>query len=278
MQRRSPAQVIEAFHLAFLIVLCSRPTDWFVLKGGANLRYFFGSPRYSNDIDFDFTTRPAWGVARSVQAVLDSAAMVQLARTARLEIVECSAPKQTPTTLRWKIAIRGPESSDVLRTKIEFSGRNNTSVGKRSSRLTSINLTHDDTVFESVPDVIVRPYALQAPALCHYGATSAINQKIAALALRSETKARDIFDLDLLSRQRRAGNHSMSGLDATHAKAAAARALEISYASFVSEVAPFLDDELLALYNAGAWDAMCRSVAEWLNELRPTKAPKGDQS
>ena len=44
------------------------------------------------------------------------------------------------------------------------------------------------------------PYGLTSPTVQHYGETAAIEQKIAALALRSETKARDVFDLDLLLR------------------------------------------------------------------------------
>ena len=58
----------------------------------------------------------------------------------------------------------------MIRTKIEFSGRDNAS---------------DDVAVDVVPDAIVRPYAIQAPMVRHYGETAAINQKIAALALRS---------------------------------------------------------------------------------------------
>lgn len=48
------AQRIELFHLAFLEMLSKRlDLSRYVLKGGANLRYFFGSVRYSEDIDID---------------------------------------------------------------------------------------------------------------------------------------------------------------------------------------------------------------------------------
>ena len=50
-------QIVELFHVAFLDVLSLKLEQTrYVLKGGANLRYFFGSPRYSEDIDLD-----AWG-------------------------------------------------------------------------------------------------------------------------------------------------------------------------------------------------------------------------
>jgi hypothetical protein len=51
-------QVIELFHLAFLQVLQARlDQSRYVLKGGANLRYFFDSVRYSEDIDLDLLLR-----------------------------------------------------------------------------------------------------------------------------------------------------------------------------------------------------------------------------
>lgn len=44
----------EAFHLLFLerLFLTAAPSQ-FVLKGGVNLRFFFASPRYSEDMDLD---------------------------------------------------------------------------------------------------------------------------------------------------------------------------------------------------------------------------------
>lgn len=46
----SDAQVVELFHLAFLQVLQARVDQArYVLKGGANLRFFFDSMRYSED-------------------------------------------------------------------------------------------------------------------------------------------------------------------------------------------------------------------------------------
>ena len=44
----------EIFHLLFLeqLLKLSDP-NLFVLKGGLNLRFFFNSPRYSEDMDLD---------------------------------------------------------------------------------------------------------------------------------------------------------------------------------------------------------------------------------
>ena len=263
MTTRSQAQVIEVFHLLFLRVLTMNNAEWCTLKGGANLRYFFGSLRYSNDIDLDFVDRRSWGIARSVDSLLTGNALALLTRTASIEIEEFSAPKQTDTTLRWKVGLRSPEYHGLIRTKIEFSGRDNHGT---------------DIVVDAVPDAIVRPYALQAPTIRHYGETAAINQKIAALALRSETKARDIFDLDHLFRRRRATQPALMGLDPVHAKAAAQRAMEVPFASFTSEVTPFLDADLVALYSEATWDTMCVSLAEHLGELATHDVDGGERS
>jgi hypothetical protein len=44
----------EVFHLLFLerLFVASQASQY-VLKGGVNLRLFFGSPRYSEDMDLD---------------------------------------------------------------------------------------------------------------------------------------------------------------------------------------------------------------------------------
>ena len=249
---RTQAQVIEMFHLLFLRVLASDRSDWFFLKGGANIRYFFDSPRYSNDIDLDFGGREAWQVGETVDKILAGRALEVITAQAKIEIIDTSAPKQTDTTRRWKIGIGAEGHAEPIRTKIEFSDRNGGS---------------GDVVVEQVPDSIVRPYGLNSPLVCHYGETAAIEQKIAALALRSETKARDVFDLDLLLRRRRSRDTVQPELSGQHAAKAGSRALEIPFDSFLSEVAPFLDPEIAALYSEGDWDQMRTNVAIWLEEV-----------
>jgi hypothetical protein len=50
----TPLQKREVFHLLFLRELVRTvPLSAFVLKGGTNLRFFFGSIRYSEDMDLD---------------------------------------------------------------------------------------------------------------------------------------------------------------------------------------------------------------------------------
>lgn len=261
---RSQAQIIETFHLLFLRVLAAGArADWFTLKGGANIRYFFASPRYSNDIELDFAGRKSWNVADTVASVLSGTAMKQLGRASRIELVDISLAKQTETTLRWKIGLGAPDHQDLIRTRIEFSGRGDAG---------------DDAEFAVVPNEIVQPYGVAAPTVCHYLETAAIDQKIAALALRTETKARDVFDLELLLRRRRALRSDLKGLDPAHAGTAAEKALTIPFASFTTEVAPFLEPDMAALYGESDWDGLCVIVAGGLEEVAASEPPVGGEA
>lgn len=68
----SDVQVVELFHVAFLDVLSRRlQPDRYVLKGGVNLRYFFGSPRYSEDIDLDSLGVPVFNLEKKVDDLLE---------------------------------------------------------------------------------------------------------------------------------------------------------------------------------------------------------------
>lgn len=54
MSTRPDAQTIEVFHLLFLRALTVNASNWFVLKGGANLRYFFNDPiRLREEVKID---------------------------------------------------------------------------------------------------------------------------------------------------------------------------------------------------------------------------------
>ena len=181
------AQVVELFHLAFLQVLQARLDQArYVLKGGANLRYFFDSVRYSEDIDLDIDGLAPWTLTEKVDGILASPTIDAVLRSGGLAVEGFTKPKQTETTRRWKVAIAVAGRRETVRTKIELSHRN----GERRH------------VLEPVAGRIVAPYALRAPTVQHYTADAATEQKIKALAGRSETQARDVFDLDLLLRRR----------------------------------------------------------------------------
>jgi hypothetical protein len=244
----SDVQVVELFHVSFLEALSRRlDPSRYVLKGGANLRYFFDSVRYSEDMDLDLLGVPAWSLERKVDALLEKGPLGVLLRPAGVAVAEFSKPKQTDTTQRWKIGLEAPGRRAPIRTKVEFSHRE----GAAEFRL------------EVVPSRIVEPYALRAPGVQHYSGDVPAEQKVAALAGRSQTQARDVFDLDLLLRRRPLPPGSV-GRETV--EAAIAKALELPFDAFRDQVLPFLEPDAAEIYDAGAWEQMQTFVAGKLEE------------
>lgn len=241
------AHVIELFHLAFLQVLQARlDQSRYILKGGANLRYFFDSVRYSEDIDLDTDQVEPWALTEKVDGVLASPAIDAVLRSGGLAVDGFTKPKQTDTTQRWKVSIAVSGRRETVRTKIEFSHRN----GERRH------------VLEPVAPRIVAPYALRAPTMQHYTAEAATQQKIEALAGRSETQARDVFDLDLLLRRQPL---TAETIDPKILEQAAERGLALPFAAFRDQVLPFLDPEVAELYGTPAtWEQMQLFVTDTL--------------
>jgi predicted nucleotidyltransferase component of viral defense system len=247
----STRQATELFHVAFLDVLSKRlESDRYVLKGGVNLRYFFDSVRYSQDIDLDVEGVPAWHLNEKIEALLSSPQIGLLLRNAQLDVAERSNPKRTDTTQRWKIGLKAPGHSELIRTRIEFSYRE----GEGAYRV------------EPIPRRIVKPYALRSPLVPHYVEDAPIEQKVLAMAGRAETQARDVFDLDLLLRRR---SLAPGALDAGVLTAAVDLVMQLPYAAFQDQVLPFLEPEAVELYEGEAsWEQMQTFVAEQLEEAK----------
>ena len=243
------AQAIEFFHLAFLQVLQGRLDQAnYVLKGGANLRYFFDSVRYSEDIDLDASGIEVGALEEKVDGALGAPALTVLLRGGGLTVGEFSKPNQTETTQRWKVPLSLIGSDQPLRTKIEFSRRNG----------------DERVIFEAVPGCVAAPYALRPPTVQHYLGEAASEQKIEALAERSKTQARDVFDLDLLLRRQ---PELRAPSTAKVREEAAGRALELPFAAFRDQVLPFLDPDVAELYDgAASWEQIRGYVVERLLE------------
>jgi predicted nucleotidyltransferase component of viral defense system len=247
------AQIIEFFHLAFLQVCQARLDQTrYVVKGGASLRYFFGSLRYSEDLDLDVVDMEPWMLEEKVDDVLGSTALGLLLRSGGISLDGVSKPTQTATTQRWKllVAVSGPR--EPVRTKIECSHR----------------AADPRRILEAVPDAVVAPHALRAPSMQHYTAPAAIEQKVGALAQRSQTQARDVFDLDLLLRGHRDALRP-GEIASPLLEAAIERGFELPFTAFHDQVVVFLDPEVADLYDdPDAWDRMQTFVAERLMELQ----------
>jgi len=179
----NPHAIIEVFHLLLLRQLESKlDKGLYALKGGCNLRFFFKRIRYSEDIDFDVTTISKTTLENKVNKIIESVDFRRILQSRNLEIIQTSAAKQTDTTQRWKFLLRHKESAAPLPTKIEFSRR------KMDTGVT----------YETIDNDLISQYHLY-PILCnHYSCGAAFLQKVDALINRTQTQARDIFDLKLL--------------------------------------------------------------------------------
>lgn len=154
----------------------------FSLKGGCDLRFYFKSIRYSEDLDLDIQTMAPGTLQNNASRLLEAPAFVQSLRTQGIEMARSTEPKQTATTQRWELAQRITETGTEAPTKIEFSRRG----------------LDDERPLEPVDAGTIRTYHLYPVIVRHYAVHTAFAQKVSALALREQVQSRDVFDLKLL--------------------------------------------------------------------------------
>jgi predicted nucleotidyltransferase component of viral defense system len=251
----SNRQAIEAFHLIFLRALVAKGEDksLIALKRGCNLRFYFGSVRYSEDIDLDVAVISKGTLKNKVERLLRSPLVGAPLQTKGIELGEISAPKQTDTTQRWKVELRWKIDRPALRTKIEFSRRDVIS----------------GAVYEVIDAGVLRPYGLTPILSTHYGLAAAIGQKVHALAGRAEPQARDVFDLNLLLARPDAAGLRLNAGQQRWLPNAIERALSLSYDDYRSQVVAYLDPEQAAPYQGRAvWDALQEAVITRLETLQ----------
>lgn len=219
----------------------------YAIKGGCNLRFFFQSIRYSEDIDIDIQTIAPNTLEKKVDRILDSQPLLQSLALQKIELLEFTKPKQTQTTQRWKVQIRS--GGITLPTKIEFSRR-------------GLDLNIEYGPIDSNLQTTYRTY----PILCsHYGIQAALEQKIKALIYRTETQARDIFDLDLLCKNSQAPS---SHFTKDEKNQAIENAISVSYADFHGQVVAYLMPEYQAFYQEPAiWSSLQDKVVTFLESL-----------
>lgn len=247
-------QAVEIFHLHFLRSFGARVDKaLFVLKGGCNLRFFHRSIRYSEDMDLDIRTMAPATLRSNVEKVFESAAFRHALRAQQLEVLEFSAPKQTQTTQRWKVHLRLLEAGSTFPTKIEFSRR----------------ALDEGAALAAVEPELIRRYRLYPVLVQHYGAAAAFAQKISALAMRTETQARDIFDLKVLV-DAGAAAAPIRRVQLEQLPQAIDNALSIGFDDFAGQVVAFLEPEHQADFlDRARWETLQEEVVDTLRALAP---------
>jgi hypothetical protein len=248
----NPKQSVEVFHLILLNHL-GRKLDkqkW-ALKGGCNLRFFFRSPRYSDDMDLDVQSVPVDVLREKVNSILSGKPFKTILEVRGISIEHVTEHKQTETTQRWKFGLMVPGLEQPVPTKIEFS-RRGLEVG---------------SIFEPVSPEVIRLYELPPLMANHYPAPIVWRQKIGTVLSRTTSQARDVFDLYLLLE---AGLKSTAALtrdkkpDVAQIKETV---LAVDFGQFKSQVVSYLEPDLQPQYDSEeTWDAMRWRVIEALGE------------
>ncbi len=247
-------QSVEIFHLIFLSYF-GRKLDkqkW-ALKGGCNLRFFFRSPRYSDDMDLDVVTVPVDVLRNKVNAILSGRPFKTVLEVRGLAVEHVTEQKQTETTQRWKFGLIVPRGGPPVPTKIEFSRRG----------------LEQGSVFDPISPEIVRFYEIPPFMANHYPAPVVWRQKIGAILSRSTTQARDVFDLDLLFGSGLLPD-PVSGDKRQDIAQIKENVLNMDFAQFKSQVVAYLEPDLQPQYDSEeAWDAMRWRVIEALGDGAP---------
>lgn len=220
-----------------------------VLKGGLALRAVMGSTRYTKDIDLD-------AVGPASEARLQGIVRRALERVTKqpglIEDATWSEPKQTGTTLRWKVNGRAPGSARPIALTVEISRRPWTA----DFQTKEVELSPDFAAGAAKGGRVLT-LDEQALAVC----------KVLALTDPNRDAARDLFDLSvlletpledpakLLVTQER--GRLQLALDELWAKVE-----KMDYARFKQDVAPYLRPETVDAISEEDYEEMRVNVAE----------------
>lgn len=231
-----PLKQREVFHIAFLrqLALALKPNTYAV-KGGVNLRLFFASIRYSEDMDIDVAGIEVFRLREIVLAILASKTLATTLKPFGIDQIvplDIKTAKQTDITQRFKVHLITGGGHDLF-TKIEFSRR----------RL------DQGVVTETIDMGILREYRLSPLLISHYPVAVASAQKIEALALRSTTQARDVFDLYMLLPHFTDKDSKSKVIPQNILKKALVNIFDLNFGVFRDTVLAYLKDEDQRAYN-----------------------------
>ena len=247
----------EVFHLEFLRWLGRKvKSNLYALKGGTNLRFFFNSLRYSEDMDLDVNGIAVDILKDIVMKILKAPSFQDTLRPFGIERVappDVGRAKQTETTQRFKVHLMTFSGEDLF-TKVEFSRRG----------------FAGDIAVQGVSDYVLRAYKLPPLLVPHYGIRSAVAQKVKALSTRAVVQARDIFDIYVLSSQYEASGAAKAHLSLNKAVSTKAheRVFEVNFEQFRDTVISYLSGEDRKTYDSGSsWDEIKLKTANFIEKL-----------
>jgi hypothetical protein len=195
-----------------------------------------------------------------VARILSGPALGLTLRNRGIGLAAVTAPKQTETTPRWKVALTAEGHPLPLPTKIEFSRRPTT----------------EEAALEPIaPSVLAEHQSVQflAP---HYRAGAALRQKVKALADRREVQARDVFDLGIVLIPRIGGRSEELRSVRSSLEEAMNRAMTLTYAEYKAQVVAYLHpDHAEPLGSSAAWEAMQLQVVEFLDKAIARERGRG---
>ena len=249
-------QLREIFHLEFLRWLSRKiKPSYYALKGGVNLRFFFKSLRYSEDMDLDIQVVKVEILQDIVMKILSSSSFQNILKPFGIERIippDITKAKQTQTTQRFKIHLIASEGEDLF-TKLEFSRRG----------------FKGEILIEPVSSNILREYKLPPLLVPHYALSSAINQKIEALSTRAIVQARDIFDLYILSSQISPSQLKEIKISESQIKKVVENIFQIDFEQFRDVVVNYLLEEEQKVYNSkGLWDEIRLKTVSFIENLK----------
>lgn len=234
-----------------------------VLKGGMAMRAVHGSVRYTKDIDLDADLKYSKERVRGiVKRSIERAVASGLITNAKV-----SEPKQTETTLRWKIVGTQPGSNAPMNLTVEVSRRATLADG----HVIEVPLP---SIYAGAAGVKIQVLDSQAIAVT----------KVLALTDPKRLAPRDLFDLHVLIEAQVDDPACLlaSLPDARERLPVAIAELwpkieAMTYAQFVSDVVPSLPASVAKAVTEDAFDDMRlkvgASVEKWLKAAVDVSAP-----
>jgi len=252
----SSLQLREIFHIEFLRFFGRKAkAEIYALKGGTNLRFFFKSFRYSEDMDMDVRNMGVAVLQDIVMNIFESRQLLNNMKPFGIDRIvppDMLKAKQTETTQRFKIHLLTSAGDDLF-TKIEFSRRP----------------FSGNAIVQAVSDKILRQYKMAPLLISHYDIGSAVAQKINALASRSVIQARDIFDIFVLCTQYEPDQKNGIGSDAAKISKARNNLFDVGFEQFRDTVVSYLsEDDQNAYDSPSVWDDIKLKVVNFIDMSR----------